>query len=231
MNNGSQSLCGFGSAKGSNEEAYLFQKLIRTAFSTNNVDHCTRLSHASSVAALLECVGSGAVSAPFTACEDSDCVIIIGARPSTNHPVAATYMKQASKNNTKMIIIDPRKNYMTRHAWAHLEFKPGTDVALLNSLIYTIIEEELYDKQYVQSMTSGFEDLKKSIKGFSPENMSEKCGISAKTLRTVARVYAKSEKSLIFWGMGSSFVGGNKNVIVVIDKEKYSIHEFNIFIQ
>ena len=217
VNNGSQSLCGFGSAKGSNEEAYLFQKLIRTAFSTNNVDHCTRLCHASSVAALLECVGSGAVSAPFTACEDSDCVIIIGARPSTNHPVAATYMKQASKNNTKVIIIDPRKNDMTRHAWAHLEFKPGTDVALLNSLIYTIIEEELYDKQYVQSMTSGFEDLKKSIKGFSPENMSEKCGISAKTLRTVARVYAKSEKSLIFWGMGiSQHVHGTDNARCLI---------------
>ena len=181
------------------------------------MDHCTRLCHASSVAALLECVGSGAVSAPFTACEDSDCVIIIGARPSTNHPVAATYMKQASKNNTKVIIIDPRKNDMTRHAWAHLEFKPGTDVALLNSLIYTIIEEELYDKQYVQSMTSGFEDLKKSIKGFSPENMSEKCGISAKTLRTVARVYAKSEKSLIFWGMGiSQHVHGTDNARCLI---------------
>ena len=97
-------LCGFGSAKGSNEEAYLFQKLIRTAFVTNNVDHCTRLCHASSVAALLECVGSGAVSAPFTASDDSDCAIIIGARPTTNHPVAATYMKQATKNDTKLIL-------------------------------------------------------------------------------------------------------------------------------
>ncbi|MBF86783.1 MAG: formate dehydrogenase subunit alpha [Pelagibacterales bacterium] len=215
--NGSSSLCGFGSAKGSNEEAYLFQKLIRTAFVTNNVDHCTRLCHASSVAALLECVGSGAVSAPFTASDDSDCVIIIGARPTTNHPVAATYMKQASKNDTKLIIMDPRKNDMTRHAWKHLEFKPGMDVAMLNALIYTIIEEKLYDKQYVQSMTSGFEQLKESIKGFSPEEMSEKCGIPADTLREVARVYAKSDRSIIFWGMGiSQHVHGTDNARCLI---------------
>ena len=126
------------------------------------------------MAALLECVGSGAVSAPFTATEDSDCAIIIGARPTTNHPVAATYMKQAIKKGTKVIIMDPRKNDMTRHSWEHLEFKPGTDVAMLNALIYTIIEEELYDKQYVQSMTKdGFDELKLSIKGFSPEEMAE----------------------------------------------------------
>ena len=215
--NGSSALCGFGSAKGSNEEAYLFQKLIRTAFLTNNVDHCTRLCHASSVAALLECVGSGAVSAPFTATEDSDCVIIIGARPTTNHPVAATYIKQAIKKGTKVIIIDPRKNDMTRHSWEHLEFKPGTDVALLNALIYTIIEEDLYDKQYVQSLTNGFEELKISIKGFSPEAMAEKCGISAKTLRKVARVYANSDKSIIFWGMGiSQHVHGTDNARCLI---------------
>ena len=215
--NGSSALCGFGSAKGSNEEAYLFQKLIRTAFNTNNVDHCTRLCHASSVAALLECVGSGAVSAPFTAAEDSDCAIIIGARPTTNHPVAATYIKQAIKKGTKVIIMDPRKNDMTRLSWEHLEFKPGTDVALLNALIYTIIEEKLYDKQYVQSMTDGFEELKLSIKGFSPEAMAKKCGISAKTLRKVARVYANSDRSIIFWGMGiSQHVHGTDNARCLI---------------
>jgi formate dehydrogenase major subunit len=214
---GSSALCGFGSAKGSNEEAYLFQKLIRTAFVTNNVDHCTRLCHASSVAALLECVGSGAVSAPFTATEDSDCAIIIGARPTTNHPVAATYIKQAAKNGTKVIIMDPRKNDMSRHAWKHLQFKPGTDVAMLNALIYTIIEEELYDKQYVQSMTKGFDDLKKSIKGFSPEEMSDKCGVEADALRKVARVYANSDKSIIFWGMGiSQHIHGTDNARCLI---------------
>src|SRR5690606_26029622 len=88
---GGQALAGFGSAKGSNEEAYLFQKLVRQGFGTNNVDHCTRLCHASSVAALMEGIGSGAVSAPFTAALEADCIILIGARPAQNHPVAATY--------------------------------------------------------------------------------------------------------------------------------------------
>ena len=161
------SLCGFGSAKGSNEEAYLFQKLIRTAFHTNNVDHCTRLCHASSVAALMECVGSGAVSAPFTAVKDADCMIVIGARPTTNHPVAATYFKRAAKDGKKLIIMDPRKQDLSRHAYKHLAFKPGSDVALLNAIIYTIIEEELYDKQYVASMTEGFQTLKKILKNLS----------------------------------------------------------------
>ena len=214
---GGKGLCGFGSAKGSNEEAYLFQKLIRTAFHTNNVDHCTRLCHASSVAALLECVSSGAVSAPFTAVSDSDCAIVIGARPTTNHPVAATYFKQAAKKGTKLIIIDPRMNEMTKNAYEHLAFKPGTDVALLNSLIYTIIEEELYDKQYVQSMTNGFEQLQKSIKGFSPEEMSSVCGVDSKILRKVARTYASSERSIIFWGMGiSQHIHGTDNARCLI---------------
>jgi len=214
---GGKGLCGFGSAKGSNEEAYLFQKLIRTAFHTNNVDHCTRLCHASSVAALLECVASAAVSAPFTAVSDSDCAIVIGARPTTNHPVAATYFKQASKRGTKLIIIDPRTNEMTKNAYEHLAFKPGTDVALLNSLIYTIIEEKLYDKQYVQSMTNGFDQLKKSIKGFSPEEMSIVCGIDSKILRKVARTYASSERSIIFWGMGiSQHIHGTDNARCLI---------------
>jgi formate dehydrogenase major subunit len=209
---GSSAVCGFGSAKGSNEEAYLFQKLIRTAFQTNNIDHCTRLCHASSVAALMECVGSGAVSAPFTAVNDSDCMIIIGARPTTNHPVAATYFKRAAKDGKKLIIMDPRTQDLTRHAYKHLQFKPGKDVALLNALIYTIIEEDLYDKQYVASMTEGFDALKKNINKFKPEDMEGICGIKAKDIRDVARVYATSDKSIIFWGMGiSQHIHGTDN--------------------
>tara|TARA_A100001011_G_scaffold381270_1_gene449572 strand:+ start:5692 stop:8430 length:2739 start_codon:yes stop_codon:yes gene_type:complete len=211
-NFGSSSICGFGSAKGSNEEAYLFQKLIRTAFHTNNVDHCTRLCHASSVAALMECVGSGAVSAPFTTVNESDCMIIIGARPTTNHPVAATYFKRAAKDGKKLIIMDPRTQDLTRHAYKHLQFKPGKDVALLNALIFTIIEEELYDRQYVASMTEGFDALKENISKFKPEEMEQVCGISAKEIREVARTYATADKSIIFWGMGiSQHIHGTDN--------------------
>ena len=102
-------MAGFGSAKCSNEEAYLFQKLVRVGFGSNNVDHCTRLCHASSVAALMECVNSGAVSAPFMSASDADCIIVIGARPTENHPVAATYLKRAAKRGSKLVVMDPRK--------------------------------------------------------------------------------------------------------------------------
>jgi formate dehydrogenase major subunit len=201
---GGKALSGFGSAKGSNEEAYLFQKLVRTGFETNNVDHCTRLCHASSVAALMEGIGSGAVSAPFNAAMDADCIIVIGARPTVNHPVAATFFKQAAKRGAKLIVMDPRGQDLMRHATHALKFRPGSDVALLNSLLHTIIEEKLYDDAYIREHVSGFEALKAKIKDFSPEAMAEVVGIAPSVLRDVARIYATSKASIIFWGMGIS---------------------------
>src|SRR5438034_2358905 len=114
---GKRSLAGFGSAKCTNEEAYIFQKLVRTGFGSNNVDHCTRLCHASSVAALMEGLNSGAVSAPFAAAMDAEVIIVIGANPTVNHPVAATFIKNAAKRGAKLIVMDPRRQSLTRHAW------------------------------------------------------------------------------------------------------------------
>ena len=201
---GSTGLAGFGSAKGSNEEAYLVQKLIRTGFGTNNVDHCTRLCHASSVAALLEGIGSGAVTAPFTACMESDVIIVIGANPTENHPVAATFFKQARQQGKELIVIDPRSTTLARKATHALKFNSGTDVALLNALLHVIIEEGLYDRDYVSKFTEGFENLKRHIQPFTPEEMSKICGIDAQTLRVVARKFANCERGIIFWGMGIS---------------------------
>jgi formate dehydrogenase major subunit len=203
---GGKAIAGFGSAKGSNEEAYLFQKLIRQGFGTNNVDHCTRLCHASSVAALMEGLNSGAVTAPFTAAKDSDCIVVIGARPTENHPVAATFLKNAAARGAKLIVIDPRGHSqgLARYASHILQFKPGRDVALLNAMLNVIIEEGMVDIQYVQAHTEGFDALKAKVKDFTPEKMEAVCGIPAATLREVARLYARSERSLIFWGMGIS---------------------------
>ena len=213
---GGNALAGFGSAKCSNEEAYLFQKLVRAGFGTNNVDHCTRLCHASSVAALLEGLGSGAVSAPFNAVEDADCVVVIGANPISNHPVAATFFKQAAKNGT-LIVMDPRGTQLQRHATWTLQFNPGTDVAMLNGILHTIIEEELYATEYVEQHTEGFENLKAHIKEFSPERMAAICGIDAIVLRTVARTFATAKASIIFWGMGiSQHVHGTDNARCLI---------------
>lgn len=203
---GGNALAGFGSAKCSNEEAYLFQKLVRQGFGTNNVDHCTRLCHASSVAALMEGLNSGAVTAPFMAAKDADCIIVIGARPSENHPVAATFLRNAVKRGAKLIIMDPRGRLQgtQRYATHALQFKSGTDVALLNAMLHVIIEDKLYDTQYVAAMTEGFDALRQKVKSHSPEKMAPICGIDAKTIREVAHLYARSERSIIFWGMGVS---------------------------
>jgi formate dehydrogenase major subunit len=214
---GGRALAGFGSAKGSNEEAYLFQKLVRAGFGTNNVDHCTRLCHASSVAALLEGIGSAAVTAPFTAALDADVIVVIGARPSQNHPVAATFIKNAAKNGATLIVIDPRGQGLTRHADFMLQFKPGTDVALLNAMIHTIIEEDLVDRQYIAGFTDGFAELAARVRDFPPEKMAAVCGIDAETIRAVARTYARAEKSILFWGMGiSQHVHGTDNARCLI---------------
>ena len=136
---GKGALAGFGSAKGTNEEAYLFQKLVRTGFGSNNVDHCTRLCHASSVAALMEGVSSGAVSNQVSDVQHAEVIFLIGANPISNHPVAATWIKNAAKRGATFIYADPRRSELARHAKYYLQFKPDTDVALLNAMMHTKI--------------------------------------------------------------------------------------------
>ncbi|KPK04408.1 MAG: formate dehydrogenase, partial [Betaproteobacteria bacterium SG8_39] len=210
-------LAGFGSAKGSNEEAYLFQKLVRTGFGTNNVDHCTRLCHASSVAALLEGIGSGAVSNQVNDVAHSEVIFLIGANPTSNHPVAATWLKNAAKRGATLIVADPRRNDLARHATHFLQFNADTDVALLNAMIHSIIDEGRVNEAFVRDRTSGFEALKENAKDFSPEKMAPICGIPAQKIREVARLYASSKASIILWGMGiSQHVHGTDNARCLI---------------
>ena len=214
---GGNALAGFGSAKGSNEEAYLFQKLIRTGFGTNNVDHCTRLCHASSVAALLEGIGSGAVSNQVDDVAQAEVIIIIGSNTPENHPVAATFMKNAAKAGKKLIVMDPRRTELARHATYYLQFKPDTDVALLNALIHTIIEEGLVNTDFVEKRTEDFDLIRQNVESFSPEEMAPVCGIPAATIREVARCYATACGSMIFWGMGiSQHIHGTDNARCLI---------------
>jgi formate dehydrogenase major subunit len=214
---GKKSLAGFGSAKGSNEEAYLFQKLVRTGFGSNNVDHCTRLCHASSVAALLEGIGSGAVSNPVMDVTKAEVVIVIGANPTVNHPVAATWIKNAIKNGTKLVVCDPRRSELARSAHRYLQFKPDTDVALLNSMMHVIVSEGLVDQDFIASRTIGYDELEKNVAGYSPELMAPICGVDADTIRYVARLYATSKASMILWGMGiSQHIHGTDNARCLI---------------
>jgi len=214
---GKKSLAGFGSAKGSNEEAYLFQKLVRTGFGSNNVDHCTRLCHASSVAALLEGVGSGAVSNQVNDVRHSDLIFVIGSNPASNHPVAATWMKNAAKAGARIVLADPRVTEIGKHAWRTLQFKADTDVAMLNALIHTVIGEGLADEEFIRNRASNYEALKQNVKGYSPEAMAPICGIPAQTLREVARAFAGAKGAMILWGMGiSQHVHGTDNARCLI---------------
>ncbi|MEO5883292.1 MAG: molybdopterin-dependent oxidoreductase, partial [Caldimonas sp.] len=214
---GAKSLAGFGSAKGSNEEAYLFQKLVRTGFGSNNVDHCTRLCHASSVAALLEGVGSGAVSNPVNDVQHADLILVIGANPTSNHPVAATWMKNAAQRGARIVLADPRRTDLSRHSWRTLQFNADTDVAMLNALIHTVIEEGLTDVEFVRTRVANFEALRENVRGYSPEAMAPICGIPAETLREVARAFATAKSAMVLWGMGiSQHVHGTDNARCLI---------------
>jgi formate dehydrogenase major subunit len=198
-------MAGFGSAKCSNEEAYLFQKLIRAGFGTNNIDHCTRLCHASSVAALLETIGSGAVTNVFADVENADVAVISGSNTTANHPVAATFMKQAVKSGrTKLIVVEPRRIEMADHAEVFLQIRPGTDVACYNAWMHVLIEEDLLDHKFIEARTEGFETLKELVSHYSPEVAAEVCGVEAAEIRRAARLFGSAGTAIVFWGMGIS---------------------------
>ena len=214
---GPRSLAGFGSAKGSNEEAYLFQKLVRTGFRSNNVDHCTRLCHASSVAALMEGVSSGAVSNQVNDVAHAEVIFVIGSNPTVNHPVAATWMKNAVRRGAKLIVADPRRTDLARHATHVLQFNADTDVAMLNAMLHVIVTEGLANEDFIKERTTGYEALKENVLAYSPEAMAPICGIPAQTLREVSRLFATSKASMILWGMGiSQHVHGTDNARCLI---------------
>jgi formate dehydrogenase major subunit len=201
---GPDALAGFGSAKCTNEDSYIFQKLVRAAFGTNNVDHCTRLCHASSVAALMETIGSGSVSNPFADVALADVCLVIGSNATENHPVAATYIKQAAKRGTTLVVADPRRPSLARQAAHYLRFKPGTDVALLNGLMNVILAEGLHDPAFIAARTEGFEGLRETVAHYPPDVAARITGIPASTILEIARLYGRAKAAIIFWGMGIS---------------------------
>ena len=201
---GPAAIAGFGSAKCSNEEAYLFQKLIRTGFHTNNVDHCTRLCHASSVAALFEGIGSGAVSTTYGDVINADVAIVTGSNSTANHPVASSFFKQARRLGTTIIYIDPRADKMADHADIYCQLKPGTDVAFYNAMMHEIIRLDLVDHDYIARRTSNYEALAQTVRDYPPERAEQITGVPADVIRRVARIWGEASAGVIFWGMGIS---------------------------
>ena len=201
---GPGAIAGFGSAKCSNEEAYLFQKLIRTGFHTNNVDHCTRLCHASSVFALFEGIGSGAVSTTYGDVLNADVAIVTGSNPTANHPVASSFFKQARRRGTTIIYVDPRADKMADHADIFCQLKPGTDVAFYNGVMHEVIRLGLTDREFIANRTSNYEALAETVKNYPPERAAQITGIDAAVIRQVARAWGEAGAGVIFWGMGIS---------------------------
>jgi formate dehydrogenase major subunit len=201
---GPGAIAGFGSAKCSNEEAYLFQKLIRTGFHTNNIDHCTRLCHASSVSALFEGIGSGAVSTTYGDVINAEVAIVTGSNAPANHPVASSFFKQARRNGTTIIYVDPRADKMADHADIFCQLKPGTDVAFYNGVMHEIIRLGLTDDAFIANRTSNYEALARTVADYPPERAEQITGVPADVIRRVARAWGEAEAGIIYWGMGIS---------------------------
>jgi formate dehydrogenase major subunit len=214
---GPGALAGFGSAKCSNEEAYLFQKLMRAALGTNNVDHCTRLCHASSVAALFETIGSASVTDVFGHAPLAEVILMTGTNTTENHPVAATFIKDAAKRGTKLIVVDPRRPHMADFATWYCPLQPGTDVAFYNAIMHVLIREGLIDESFVRDRTENFEALAKLVANYPPARVAPVCGIPGETIRDIALAIGRARTMIIFWGMGiSQHIHGTDNARCLI---------------
>ncbi|HCX64552.1 MAG TPA: formate dehydrogenase subunit alpha, partial [Eubacteriaceae bacterium] len=200
---GADAIAGFSSARCTNEENYLFQKLFRAVIGTNNVDHCARLCHASTVAGLATTLGSGAMTNSNFECLGSDVILVSGSNTTETHPVIGAHIKQAvEENGAKLIVAEPRKIELANYADLFLQIKPGTNVAFYNGLMHVIIKEGLQDKEYIKERTENYEELEALMKEYTPEKVAEICGIEASDLEKAARMYAEGDKASIFYSMG-----------------------------
>ncbi len=199
---GANSFAGLSSAKVTNEENYMFQKLFRAVIGTNNVDHCARLCHASTVAGLATTLGSGAMTNSIGEVKYNDVIFVIGSNTTETHPVIGSFMKQATAKGAKLIVADPRKIELANGADVFLGIKPGTNVALLNAMMNVIYKENLYDKEYISTRTEKFNELVEIIKTFTPEKAADICGVKAEDIIKAARIYASGDKAAIYYAMG-----------------------------
>lgn len=213
---GGQSLAGLSSAKCTNEENYLMQKLMRAVIGTNSVDHCARLCHASTVAGLVKAFGSGAMTNSISEIEGSDVILVIGSNPTENHPVIGSKMKKAHKNGMKLIIADPRQIELSSLAEVAVQQQPGTDVALLNGLMNAIIEEGLADQEFIKERTENYELMAAVVADYTPEKVEEITGVDAAKIKEAARLFAEADKAAIYFAMGiTQHRTGTDNVLSV----------------
>jgi formate dehydrogenase alpha subunit len=212
---GPDAIAGLSSATCTNEENYLFQKLMRAAIGTNNVDHCARLCHASTVAGLAAAFGSGAMTNSIAELESADCLLVTGSNTTETHPVIATLLVRAARDRgAELIVVDPRRIDLTRHATLWLRQRNGTDVAWINGMLHVILDEGLHDAAFIQERTEGFEALAEAVRAYPPLRAAEISGIPEDLLIDAARRYATAERASIVYSMGiTQHVTGTDNVL------------------
>ena len=210
---GPDSVMVLASAKCTNEENYLFQKLARAAIGTNNVDHCARLCHASTVAGLLMSFGSGAMTNTIPEFEDADCVLVTGSNTLEAHPLIGARILRAYDKGAKILVVDPRDTPLSRIAYSSLRQEPGTDIAWINGMIKIIIDEGLHDEEFIRDRTSGFDELKKTVQPYTPEKVEEITRIPKEKLLEAARTYATAEKAMIAYAMGVTQHSNGTNIV------------------
>jgi formate dehydrogenase alpha subunit len=211
---GSDSLGFLSSAKTTNEENYLMQKLARVVLGTNNVDHCARLCHASTVTGLVSSFGSGAMTNSQEDIEEANLIFVIGSNTSEQHPLIARRMIRAANRGTKIIVADPREIDLVAHAVLHLKQRPGSDVALLNGMMNVILEEGFQDDGFIETRTEGYEGFQETIRRYTPELVEPTTGVPAEDIREAARLFGEADRASIFFSMGiTQHTTGVDNVI------------------
>jgi formate dehydrogenase major subunit len=211
---GPDAIMGFSSAKVTNENNYLFQKFIRAAIGTNNVDHCARLCHSSTVSGLANTLGSGAMTNPIADIKKADLIFITGSNTTETHPVMGAFIRQAVAGGTKLIVADPKRIPLAEDADLYLQMKPGTSVALTNGMLHVILKEGLEDKEYIKEHTVGIEELTATVEKYTPDYTAEICGLNPEEIVEAARMYAKAGSAYIAYAMGiTQHINGTQNVI------------------
>jgi predicted molibdopterin-dependent oxidoreductase YjgC len=212
-NYGPNALAVLSSAKCTNEENYLIMKFTRGVLGTNNLDHCARLCHSSTVTGLAASFGAGAMTNSITEIDDTDCILVIGSNTTGQHPLIASRIIRAKEKGAKLIVIDPRRIPLTEYADLFIQVKPGTNVALLNGMIHILIEKGLIDEAFIRERTEGFEELKQKVKEYPAEKVCEITGISKEALEQTALLYGQAEKAMILYAMGiTQHTTGTDNV-------------------
>jgi len=214
---GADAVAGLSSAKCTNEENYVFQKMIRAVVGTNNVDHCARLCHASTVAGLARAFGSGAMTNSIDELEHADRIFVIGSNTTEAHPVIGLRIKAAvERHGARLVVADPRAIDLTRFADIHLQQRPGTDVMLVNAMLNAILEAKLEDTDYIASRTENFEEVRQAVAPCTPEVAAVATGVPAEDIRAAARMFAEAERASIVYSMGiTQHTTGTDNVLAL----------------